>query len=241
VESNGLTVPVAAAKWTDHRDRPAGGSENDAQVIYSVTGGETWIMGLDRAAIDRLLELPDWASGTGLNAGGMATDDKRAYLTFQSDSKEVGFGVVEGVLDAPNGQMLWFDYTSDLVPDAVNGLDTYQAGDSTYLVASGSESGIWTRVIDLPIATGLDQELASQIGIYPNPANSYFTLELPAQAKEAGLSLFNLLGQEIRGWTIEREGQQLHVDISQMPKGGVFLVLLTLDGKTVPIKLSTHD
>lgn len=71
--------------------------------------------------------------------------------------------------------------------------------------------------------------LASQIGLYPNPANGYVQLDLP-EKMTGTLSLLTLSGQTLKQFEISPYQQSYRINLKDV-KGSTGIYLLTFSGK----------
>jgi hypothetical protein len=89
--------------------------------------------------------------------------------------------------------------------------------------------------------TSVDDILAKSVisDVYPNPAgqNVFFDYDLPVEVKSAGVTLFNLLGQEVVSQPISDFSGKLQINISNLPEGVYFYSLTLNQQKAVTKKL----
>jgi hypothetical protein len=110
-----------------------------------------------------------------------------------------------------------------------------QAGIDAWISKGISGNGV--ALFDAPYSnyTGVSQfnsgSHARLIGVYPNPATDYITVELSGIVKETNLSIVNIEGQEFISRQISQP--KTIIDISSMPSG-VYFVRVTNE-KTVEV------
>ncbi len=87
--------------------------------------------------------------------------------------------------------------------------------------------------------TSVNDILAKSVisDVYPNPAgqNVFFDYDLPLEVKSAGVTLFNLLGQEVISQPINDFAGKLQINISDLPEG-VYFYSLTLNQQNAVTK-----
>ncbi|MFA6924158.1 MAG: T9SS type A sorting domain-containing protein [Bacteroidales bacterium] len=83
------------------------------------------------------------------------------------------------------------------------------------------------------IPTNIENKIfnKNQINIYPNPANTQITIELPQTTKQSTIIIYNISGEE----TIKAKGirQKTKVDISNLQSGIYFIKIVNEDGVSV--------
>ena len=90
----------------------------------------------------------------------------------------------------------------------------YKKGSETWGTPVATDCATLVSVEDVPVPR-------LEISIYPNPASTHITIEIPYQGQ---LSVLNLQGQELIIHQIEE--QKTRIDISTLPSG-VYLVKVT--------------
>jgi hypothetical protein len=118
------------------------------------------------------------------------------------------------------------DFTAINTPDGDRSYtgDTYPEGDNKY------------EISDLKLSvTGIADQLAASISLYPNPADAQLKITAPQRIDH--VQLVNLMGQKIFEGT--PKATQFTLDVSSyLP--GVYFLNLTIDGQPVTKKLSVR-
>ena len=80
------------------------------------------------------------------------------------------------------------------------------------------------RAYSAPIPTGiLDNKIASQIVLYPNPSSNYIITKLPANFKATEWSIYNTSGRLVSNQKINPYDSQLFINISQLSTGNYLI------------------
>jgi hypothetical protein len=112
---------------------------------------------------------------------------------------------------------------------------TYQfysiAQDSTGIMEAAPATA--DAITTIAKVTGLEDELAKGVKVYPNPAVHSFTVELPAALRKSTLILMNAQGEIVRR-TESNNQMEVHVKAGQFAKG-LYLLQIS-DGKSIVIK-----
>lgn len=91
---------------------------------------------------------------------------------------------------------------------------------------------IQTLIVVNPLVTGIIHENVSEkVSIYPNPFDSYATLELHSPADHAEINIYNCFGQLVKQLQ-NISGQTVTLTRDNLP-GGLYFLRLTEDNKTV--------
>lgn len=67
----------------------------------------------------------------------------------------------------------------------------------------------------------------NELKIYPNPANNYLSIDIPANLKNGSFELTDLLGNRLRKNNIANSSTQIQVDLSSYPSGIYIFVTRT--------------
>jgi len=65
------------------------------------------------------------------------------------------------------------------------------------------------------------------LNIYPNPANNYISIDIPANFKNGSFELTDLLGNHLRKISISNSSTQIQIDLSSYPSGIYIFVTRT--------------
>jgi len=108
------------------------------------------------------------------------------------------------------------------------GLTVIRMGSSTDggLVSLELTEGIWSRLNGLSCASGISENEANGIGIYPNPASNTIILTGKSIQNGATVTIFNSLGQIKKQFSFDSNPT---IDVSQLAKG--VYVLQIVDGE----------
>jgi methionine-rich copper-binding protein CopC len=80
-------------------------------------------------------------------------------------------------------------------------------------------------------------EASASSGVYPNPSQGVFYYNLPQGFGTADVKIYNVLGQEIRGFKSQINNTVLEVDLKNKVSAGNYYVRYTVDGKTIVKKI----
>jgi PKD repeat protein len=126
--------------------------------------------------------------------------------------------------------------------ELVSGIEVNHVYDmpGIYTVTASASNGACAAVSQVNIAvtanaTGLNQIISETVNVYPNPANTFFTLTLNKEV-EAVLEITDLTGKLIRSENIN--GQMPNVISTSELANGIYLLNLHTNEKTETFKLS---
>jgi len=76
---------------------------------------------------------------------------------------------------------------------------------------------------------GVDEEIANQLKLYPNPATDYFQIEWPSGwLQNAQSTLYNTEGKIVMQFSVTQQNQR--IDVAALPKGTYILATDSPDG-----------
>ena len=78
--------------------------------------------------------------------------------------------------------------------------------------------------------TSVDENKTEEISLYPNPANSYITIDIPAAYNKSTLHIMNTQGQLVYSQTVVAGVQNIQLDNIA---NGLYMVTIQADGKRV--------
>ncbi len=124
-----------------------------------------------------------------------------------------------------------------------NGTVTGMAAGTT-AVAYSVTNNCGTRSVEksISVLSGGDCEhtnsaIIRQVAIFPNPANSSFTLRVPAHKEELTIVLVNVHGQTVLSKLVsDNKMQEIPVYVGQLPSG-IYLVKTNVDGIAYELKM----
>jgi photosystem II stability/assembly factor-like uncharacterized protein len=163
--------------------------------------------------------------GTSWNSASGLTDDA-TVLCFAGIDNMVAAGTYDGVFQSNDNGVTWSDF--DALPNTASFLSITSLGDHFY-AGSGSvilkrPAGVQTSVIDLNTES-------NPWSVYPNPFSSEARLELKKPFKNATLTVYNLLGQNVK--QIDNlSGHSVIVHRGNLP-GGQYFFRMIQDGQIV--------
>lgn len=224
------SVGATSWNWTFPGGTPATSTEQNPVVVYNTAGD-----------YDVTLEISDGTEVTEMT--------KNNYITVMdvpeqagpiSGDNEVAMGEVEEYSIAE------LDYCSlyqwEISPENAGSLEVNMntvtvtwssdyTGAAVLKVCGGNDCGMGDYSEDFDVMvmdpTGIYDLQGTTVGIYPNPNNGRFTIELTsAKADSYNVKLVNALGMEILSKTVEVNGKYNEdIDISGMAEGVYYLYL----------------
>ena len=115
----------------------------------------------------------------------------------------------------------------------------FDPGDYTIIVFMQNETSkeIYQATVITPAistVTGIDDELEKRsIAVYPNPSNTYFTLQLGKEVEDdKQVRIFNQLGQVMHTTQIQRGSDHVQINSAQW-NPGIYYVQTELDGEPI--------
>jgi len=106
-------------------------------------------------------------------------------------------------------------------------------------VAANGDTSQWSPAFSFTTQSGVGIDNAGKDGfrVYPNPAKTQVNVVLPSgTAGQALVQIVDLIGREIYSQTLNVNSQPLRLDVSGI-SGGIFMIKVTLPGKTYVQKL----
>ena len=124
--------------------------------------------------------------------------------------------------DTLGTQLLYGPIAQDLGRAVYNGLPAFN-------------QGYFKRTPPIPVVTSVNEDAISSIGIYPNPSNGVFKLNIGRnKSEELKLNIYNMTGAKIFSADKFAEGQKLiSVDLSKQPAGVYFFEVNIPTGKVI--------
>ena len=127
------------------------------------------------------------------------------------------------IIYSPWNNKLYFqyEYSSQFgyYPQAVGYMDVQSSNDKVIVNSNVCKSAVSIDVIGV----GINEKIASNFKIYPNPTNGILNIEWNEKS-DVQISMVNTLGKTIISLTKEKE-QQLSLDLSSYEKGVYFLTM----------------
>ncbi|MFO7721986.1 MAG: PKD domain-containing protein, partial [Bacteroidales bacterium] len=107
-------------------------------------------------------------------------------------------------------------------------IGTYQV---ELLVDNGCGTDGITKQVDIQSMSVQEIQTAEHLKVYPNPANGWFTIELPVSlhGKQPELLVTDMLGKAIRSDAVVSNHNQINLDATHLPPG-IYLVVLRHEG-----------
>ncbi|MEQ8685596.1 MAG: choice-of-anchor D domain-containing protein [Imperialibacter sp.] len=154
-------------------------------------------------------------------------------ITFDVPDVESGDGAVELVAEATSGLAVTFVSSNpDIAKVTGTSLEVLaageveitarQAGNANYLAA---EDVSHTLVV---LPTGLGDNLADKVQVYPNPAQSYIEVELPDNITKASYRLTQISGQVVKYGDLQLNGGKTKIIVEDIGPG---VYLLNISGE----------
>ena len=84
--------------------------------------------------------------------------------------------------------------------------------------------------------TVIDELLAEQFTIMPNPTNGIFTLYFDGLATEKNIEIFDLQGKRLANKLCAKENKTIGFDISEF-ETGMYLIIISSDKETKALRL----
>ena len=85
-------------------------------------------------------------------------------------------------------------------------------------------------------ATAIDELLAEQVSVVPNPTNGIFTLYFDGQPTERNIEVFDLQGKLLANKLCAKENKTIGFDISEF-ETGMYLIIISSDKETQALRL----
>lgn len=137
-------------------------------------------------------------------------------------------------------------YTITYSTNTVLGFIGARVNSDQYFNGSIDDIKVYDRVLcdaeivelsNLCIATGVDEELASQINLYPNPSAGKVVISLPTSFSEnAHIELINSIGQRV-GVYDKQADSQIELDLTSLPTGLYECLISTKDNILIKKKV----
>lgn len=121
----------------------------------------------------------------------------------------------------PHTSYYWSTFdTTETITVSVNGLYNITVTDEY-----GCEGTAFTSVVNI----GIDEAIAAQLKIYPNPASDYLNINWPATwVGEANSVLYDPMGKVVMSFSVDQQSQL--IDLSALPAGTYILTTDSPDG-----------
>lgn len=175
-------------------------------------------------------ELSGFGEGTS-STNGFPNVKTHTLLVMPNDPETIWVGTDIGVIESNDDGESWHIQDSDLPSVAVYKLKAVD----DQIIAATHGRGIWSTTIDglqwpVGLVAGIEDELEElSISLYPNPAQSSFTLVYGGMISgPATLSIYDNQGREVKNQVIRisNSNGEIPVDISGIA-GGIHIVNLS--------------
>jgi len=155
-------------------------------------------------------------------------------ITYEPDSDDAIYvGTDVGIYYKNNSFEEWMDYSEGLPNVMIDELEVHiQSGK---ILAATFGRGMWENWLVDPMYVGVDEERESLFKIYPNPASSNLTIEVPGiDAEKISCSIFNSQGQLVGRQILTRNTdiKGFNWIVSGFPKG---LYTVLVSGKNIEL------
>ncbi len=142
-------------------------------------------------------------------------------IIYIANAQSTTLGMITNA-DTIGTELLYGPLSQDLGRSVYNGLPAFN-------------QGYFKRVPATPVVTSLNEDAATTIGIYPNPSNGVFKLNVGRnKSEELKLNVYNMTGAKIFSADKFAEDQKLiSVDLSKQPAGVYFFEVNTPTGKVI--------
>ncbi len=101
----------------------------------------------------------------------------------------------------------------------------YHDGNDKFLAATPVD-----RTFNVLVVTGTEPAWSSQMAIYPNPASTTLTVDLPRSEVIETMTIRSLTGAAVWQPTVGKRQHTITLDVGQLPKGMYFLQIQTANG-----------
>ncbi len=122
---------------------------------------------------------------------------------------------------ATNKSVSWnSDNEAVATVDSISGLVTAVAEGTAHIIVTTNEGNFTdTCTVTVKKSTGIQDLNASEVNLYPNPANGQFFVEVPASGK---LEITNLAGQKVQEFALKTGKNEVHIK-----QPGMYFIYLT--------------
>jgi len=203
------TVPASSEGWEAH-----GGVKNGACFAATTAPNNDWFI-TPQIDLQNNSSFSFWAKA----ASDSYPDEKFEVLISTTNNSINSFSNISGGTITTTTSWTEYEYN----------LSAYN-GQSVYLAVRCVSYDRWAFMIDdilVETQAGVEDKLASQIHIYPNPTNGFITVMLPKA--DAKISIKNILGQEIISQFAH--STETLIDLSNQDAGIYFIEIETSEGK----------
>ncbi|MEQ9376131.1 MAG: T9SS type A sorting domain-containing protein, partial [Imperialibacter sp.] len=157
-------------------------------------------------------------------------------ISFDVPDVESGDGAVELVAEATSGLAVTFvssnpdiakvtGTTLEVLAAGEVEITARQTGNANYLAA---ENVSYTLVV-APAVTGVGDDLADKVQVYPNPAQSYIEIELPNNITKASYRLTQISGQVVKYGDLNLDQSKTNILVEDIGPG---VYLLNISGES---------
>lgn len=158
---------------------------------------------------------------------------------FNSGSLSKGKEIILETFDIDPGEQVLVNFKHLLIPMSVNGVK---------LIVRTSPAYDYKNSLNTEIATSLngisnniyDNAKSGIIKSFPNPSNGQVTLtyNLPGNAENSTIKLYNIIGRQVKEFKILNTGQSsIDMDLKDLPSGIYNCVMYTNDSKVDETKI----
>lgn len=219
----------ATYAWAFQGGSPATSTAANPTVTYTNQGTyDVRLISTNQFGSDTLL-LTDYV--TVLDAPTLATSSTVDHVGAPLD----GTATVDVFGGTPPFTYVWSNGQSSTSANPTNTITGLAAGNYNVQVTDGNGCVV-SRSIFVGTNTGVEEEeLASLVSVYPNPAKDMITIELPA-GKQAGVcELFNVIGSKMDSFSVAGQ-QRFSVDLKTYAKG-IYFLRINIDGQLITKKI----
>ena len=115
------------------------------------------------------------------------------------------------------------------ISEAEAGVYTCNAQSSICKEPNGMPMVLFRRPVTIGITVGMDEPDAQNLfTVYPNPANDFVSIELPADFAKGSIELTDLMGNQLKRINFYNSSNQIYLDLTPYPSGVYFIITRTL-------------
>ena len=148
------------------------------------------------------------------------------WFSATTDSVFSGKSKVNMMCKSTDGGRSW---RCDSLPFVGKDIYAFSFFDTAHGIAVANSSAGATIYRYFPGSTGVAESQSMTFGatLHPNPATSFVSIDLPTNAKESTVTVFDDLGKEVHALVRQRAAGHVELDISELPEGTYFIQIGT--------------
>lgn len=142
-------------------------------------------------------------------------------IVYTANAHGTTLGMITNA-DTIGSQLIYGATANNLEHEVYNGLPAFN-------------QSYFKRAQSTPVVTGITEDVANTISVYPNPSSGIFKLNIgDNKSRDIKLNVFNMTGAKVYSNENFEEGEKVHaIDLSRQPAGVYFFEVTTPTSQTV--------